>query len=191
MDKFTKIQKKENIEQKITKDVLYEKDWLKIKEKDNSMYLEESDSVCIIPFFIEQNRFFLRQELVPSYKVKDNANFHLTCISGTIEENEGVEACIKRELMEEAGIALKENYKVIILDSLFKSKTCSSKFIYAILPISEYEYTTVPIKGDGSTLEKKSKTVAIDVKNINRLQISDTITKLLIFELKKYLNIYE
>jgi len=189
MDKFTKIQNKELTEDKIDKNILFENDWLKIKDIDSYVYLEESDNVCIIPFFIEQNRFFLRQEIVPSYKVKDNANFHLTCISGTIEKDENIEDCIKRELIEEAGISLKENYKVIVLDSLFKSKTCSSKFIYAILPISEYEYTTVPIKGDGSILEKKSKTIAVDVKNINRLQISDTITKLLIFELKKYLNI--
>ena len=133
MDKFTKMKETKNVEKK---EILFQNDWLKIKEKDDYVFLEESDSVCVIPFFIEKNRFYLRQEIITPFKVKDNADFHMTCISGTVEENESHDECIRRELTEEAGIVLRDSYKINIIDSLYKSKTGNSKFIYAILPIS-------------------------------------------------------
>ena len=40
MDKFTKIQKKESTEQEKSKDVLFENDWLKIKEDIILAYLK-------------------------------------------------------------------------------------------------------------------------------------------------------
>lgn len=191
MEKFTKIQNIEKTQAKKEKDVLFKNDWLEIKDKDGYVYLEEADNVCIIPYFIEKNIFYLRQEVIPSYKVKDNSDYHLTCISGTIEKEESPSEAIRRELMEEAGIVLKPSYKITVIDSVYKSKTCSSSFIYTLIPLNEYEYDIIPIKGDGSKLEKKSKTIAIDIKSINKLSPSDTITKLLLFELKKYANIFE
>ena len=128
-------------------------------------------------------------EVVPPYNYRDDAEYHLTCISGTVEDGESLESCIRRELQEEAGILVRDNIKIEIHDSLYKSKTQSSKFHLCILPLSLYEYDEVLATGDGSETESLSKTVAIDIKDINRLFPSDIVTRLLLNDVKKYMNI--
>jgi hypothetical protein len=51
------------------------------------------------------------------------------------------------------------------------------------------DYHEVLIKGDGSSAEKKSKTVKVDIKYINSIFVSDLITKFMLEEFKKYLNL--
>ena len=55
--------------------------------------------------------------------------------------------------------------------------------------ITAVEYDETIAKGDGSKIEDLSKTVNVDVKSLKNLTPSDTVTKLLIEEGKKYLNI--
>ena len=190
MDKFTKIKKEEGKEAKKRKDsILFEKDYLKVIEKDKWLYIEESDSVCVLPILVEENKVLLRMEVIPPFQSIDGRDHHLTCISGTIEKGEKPEECLVRELEEEAGIVLRDGVVIEIFDVLFKSKTGSSRFHLCILPLSIYQYDETIAKGDGSKIEDLSKTVNVDVKSLKNLTPSDTVTKLLIEEGKKYLNI--
>jgi len=189
MDKFTKIKKNKDKEDKKGDPILFKKDYLTVRSSDNWIYTEESDSVCVIPILIEENKVLLRMEVIPPFQSVDGREHHLTCISGTIEEGESAEECLVRELEEEAGIILRDNVVVEIFDVLYKSKSGSSRFHLCVLPISIYQYDETIAKGDGSNIEKISKTVKVSSGNLNNLSPSDIVTKLLIGEVKKYLNI--
>lgn len=190
MDKFSKIKKEEGIEKKKNKNnILFEHDYMKVISKDKWVYIEESDSICVLPILIEENKVLLRMEVIPPFQSVDGRQHHLTCISGTIEEGEKVEECLIRELEEEAGIVLREGVVIDIFDVLYKSKSGSSRFHLCILPLSTYQFDEVISKGDGSKIEDLSKTVSVNIQNIKNLAPSDIVTKLLILEGKKYLNI--
>ena len=59
----------------------------------------------------------------------------------------------------------------------------------AILPLTEADYHEVEIRGDGSLVEKKSKTAFIEVKWVKSLLPSDIITDYMLMKFKNYLNI--
>lgn len=189
MDKYTKILKKESKEKNNTPEYLFNTKYIKIKQVEDWTVLIEDDSICVIPILVNENKILLRTEYIPSYKERDGSDYHLTCISGTVEKFEDYDETIRRELVEEAGIKLNDSYKISNITSVFKSKTGSSKFHYCILPLFKNEYTEVVATTDGSRTEALSKTVMVDAQNINRLNVSDTITKLLLFEAMTYLNI--
>ncbi len=190
MDKFTKIKKEEGKEAKKREDsIIFQKDYLKVIDKDNWLYIEESDSVCVLPILIEQNKVLLRMEIIPPFQSVDGREHHLTCISGTLEKDETAEECLIRELEEEAGIVLRDGVVIEIFDVLYKSKSASSRFHLCILPLSVYQFDETIAKGDGSKIEKLSKTVNVSATNLKNLEPSDIVTKLLIGEAKKYLSI--
>lgn len=188
MEKFTK-QKKSKPKPKSKDKLLYDAESMEIVSYKGWNFVKEPDSVCIVPLVVEENKMYLRMEVIPPYQLKDDQDFHLTCISGTIEEGESPEKCVIRELEEEAGMVLKDNVKIEFFDVLYKSKSQSSRFHLSILPLNIYDFDEVVAKGDGSDTEKLSRTVEVDMKNINRLFPSDIVTKLLLEEVKKYMNI--
>ena len=187
MDKFTKMNKRKPVKEK--NELLYDGGHMKVMQIDNWSYIEEPDSICVLPIIIEDNQILVRMEVVPSFQVKDNKEFHLTCIAGTIEKGEDPKDCLVRELEEEAGIVLKDNVVIEFFDILYKSKSQSSRFHLCILPLNIYSFDEVVARGDGSKLEKMSKTVRVNIKSIKSLFPSDIVTKLLLEEGKKYLNL--
>lgn len=187
MDKFSKLKK----EKKVKKEdkLLHDLEYMKIYSRKGWVYVKEPDNICVLPYIIEDDEIILRMEVVPSYQTRDKQDYHLTCVSGTIEEGEDPKICLIRELEEEAGIRLNENVDIEFFDVLYKSKSQSSKFYVCLLPLHIYEFVEVAANGDGSTIEKNSKTVKVSINNIDNLFPSDTVTKLLIGECKKYLEI--
>jgi len=186
MEKFSKLNKKKP---KKENNVLFDAESMRIVKKGGWNFIEESDSICVLPIIIEKNEILLRMEVIPSYQSRDSQEYHLTCISGTLEEGEDPQECLIRELEEEAGIVLKDNVTIEFFDLLYKSKSGSSKFYLSILPLNIYSFDEVLAKGDGSKTEELSKTVRVNIKNIKNLFPSDVVTKLLLEEGKKYLNI--
>jgi len=186
MDKFSKIKEEEV---KSEKDVLYSDDYMSIVRFEDWSVLEEPDLVICVPIIIEYNQFIIRQEYIPSYKLSEGKEFHITVLSGTIDENETPEQALKRELEEEAGIVLRDNFEFNFESPIFKSKTSSSKYHICILPLSESDYHEVSPTGDGSASEKVSKSVKVNIKHINSIIPSDTITQLMIYKVKEYLNV--
>jgi len=184
MDKFSKVKEENREEEKI----LFDDKYTKLVSYEGWTVLEESDTVVCIPFLIEYNQFIIRQEYIPSFKKVEGKDFYITVVAGSIEDNETPEEALKRELEEEAGIVVRDNFNFEFERTLFKSKTGSSKYHYCIVPLTESDYHEVIAKGDGSKAEEMSKSVKVNVKNINNIIPSDTITKLMLDSLKKYLN---
>ena len=187
MDKFSKINKVTKVED--VDNVLYSNDHMKLIDIDEWTAIVEPDSVVCIPYLIEQNQFLLRKEWIPSYKYVDGHDFHLTVISGSVEEGESIEVALIREIEEEAGLVLRGNVKLEFEKPLFVSKSSVAKYNICILPLSEKDYDEVAIKGDGSKFEDQSKTVKLDAKYISNVDASDLITEYMLIKLKTYLNV--
>jgi 8-oxo-dGTP pyrophosphatase MutT (NUDIX family) len=95
---------------------------------------------------------------------------------------------IVRELEEEAGIVLREDFKLEEMKPLFMTKGTANKYYPYILTLTERDYHEVIAKGDGSKAEDISKSVKVDVKYIKSLNPSDLITDYMLMKIKEYLN---
>ena len=168
MKKFTNIRPEE--EKKFVKDdVLYNDEFLKIIKYEDWSVLTGKDAVICIPYLIELNQVIIRQEYVPSFKYS--------------------EVALLRELQEEAGIVLRDNFQIEFDKPLYLGKFTSMKFHPCILPLNENDYHEIMIKGDGTRAEKLSKTAKIDVKYLSSLNPSDITTEYMLMKFKEYLNL--
>lgn len=141
MDKFSKLGKKKKV--KSENKLLHDLEYMKIYSRNGWIYVEEPDNVCVLPIIIEDDQIYVRMEVIPSFQARDKQDFHLTCISGTIEDEEDPMVCLIRELEEEAGIRLNDNIEIEFFDVLYKSKSQSSKFHLCLLPLHIYEFQEV------------------------------------------------
>jgi len=188
MDKFSKL-KSEDYQKPKKNETIFSNDYIKVVEFEDWSVITGRDGVLCIPYLIEQNKFIIRQEYIPSYKFVDGQEYHLACVGGGIEEGESPEEAILREIQEEAGLVIKEDLKIDFEAPLFLHKSSSMKIFPCIIPLTENDYYEIPIKGDGSKIEKMSKTVAVDVKNLNALRPSDIQTQFMLEKFKRFLNL--
>ncbi len=187
MQKFSKMKPLNEFEEKSDK-ILYD-GYVKVIDFEDWSVIKDRDGVCCIPYLIETNQIILRYEYVPTFKYIDGQDYYLTLICGGIEEGETNDTAMRRELEEEAGIVLRDDYEFDeVLDPLFISKAVANKYHPYIIPLNEKDYHEVVPKGDGSEEENKSKSVKIDVKYIDSLKPSDLITSYMLLKLKEYLN---
>lgn len=189
MDKFSKLKPK-NVFDDSKEKTLFSKDNLKVIKVEDWNVVKEKDTVVCIPYLIETNQIILRYEYIPSFKYIDGQEYHVTVIAGSIEVGETTERALLRELEEEAGIVLREDFKLEDMKPLFVSKGSLNKYHPYILTLNERDYHEVIAKGDGSRAEKMSKSVKVDVKYINSLNTSDLITDYMLMKLKEHLNLY-
>ena len=188
MDKFSNIKPKDNSKSNNKEKLLYDAEYLKIVDFEDYKVLKEKDMVVCIPYLIEENKVILRHEYIPSYKLADGQEYHITIISGGIETGETPEKALFRELEEEAGIIVRPEFKPEALKPLFISKTTCNKFYPYLLVLTEPDYHEVIAKGDGSKLEKMSKCVKVDIKYLKGVNASDLITEYMLDKIKKYIN---
>jgi 8-oxo-dGTP pyrophosphatase MutT (NUDIX family) len=187
MEKFTKLKPKtEFTEDK--EDILFSNKYMKVINYEDWTVIKESDFVVCIPYLIDSNQIILRHEYIPTFKMVDGQEFHITILSGGIEQGETPERAILRELEEEAGIVVEPDYKIEFMKPLFVSKGNASKYYPCIIQLTERQYHEVIAKGDGSVAEKKSQSVKVDVKYLNSINASEVITEYMILKLKEYLN---
>lgn len=186
MDKFSNLGKKKK---KKKDNILFDNKYIKLIDYEGWSIVEEKDLVVCIPYLIESNQFIIRYEYIPTYKYREGQEYHITVLSGGIEEGESTEEAIYRELEEEAGIVIKEGYVLDELKPLFINKGHTNKYYGYIVPLNERDYDEVVALGDGSKAESKSKSVKVDAKFIDSLNTSDLITDYMILKLKEYLNI--
>lgn len=170
-------------------EILYDDDYLKIIKYEDWSVISERDLVVCIPYLIETNQFIMRHEYIPSFKYADGQEYHITIVCGGIEKGESPKTALTRELEEEAGIVLSENFNIEFMEPLFMTKGHSNKYHPCILTLTESDYHEVIAKGDGSKVEKLSKSAKIDIKYINSINTSDLISAYLIEKFKVYLNI--
>lgn len=188
MKKFTNLKPEEKTRQK-KEDILYSNDQYKIINYEDWSIMTGKDGVVCIPYLIELNQFIIRKEYIPSFKYVDGNDFHLALVGGGIEIGEDPETAMLRELQEEAGIVLRDNYKIELDKPLYMGKHCAIKIHTCILPLTENDYHEVVIKGDGSKVEKMSQTAKIDIKYLSSLNASDVLTEYMLMKFKDYLNL--
>ena len=188
MEKFSKLKTKDEFAEG-NEEVLYKDNHFQVVKFEDWSILKERDAVVCIPFLIETNQVVLRYEYVPTFKYTDGQEYHLTLVCGGIEAGETPDSALLRELEEEAGIVLREDYQLEALRPLFINKASANKYYPYLLPLSERDYHEVVAKGDGSKEEEMSKAVKVDVKYLSSLSPSDLITDYMILKLKEYLNL--
>ena len=189
MKQFSKIRPTK--EKELAEEVLFNNDHFSIVKYEDWSILKTGDSIVCIPILIETNQIILRYEYIPTFKYVTGQEYHLTLIAGTIEKGEDPKTCLVRELEEEAGIVLREDFQIEEeLKPLFISKGHSNRYYPFILPLNERDYHEILASGDGSEAEKKSKSVKVDVKYINSVNSSDLITDYMLMKLKEYLSMW-
>ena len=188
MQRFSNIKPQE--EKKFVKDdVLYKDDYLNIIKYEDWSVLTGKDCVLCIPYLTELNKFIIRQEYIPPFKYDNGQELHLACVGGAIEQGESPEVALIRELQEEAGIVLRDNFKIEFDKPLYLGKFTSMKIYPAIIPLSESDYHEIVIKGDGTRSESLSQTAKIDTKYLSTLNPSDIVTEYMLMKLKSFLNL--
>lgn len=189
MEKFSNIKPKNEFDDSKDK-VIFSKNRIKIIEFEDWTIIKEKDGAVCIPYLVESNQIILRREYIPTYKYVDGQEYHVSLVGGTIEEGEDPKKAMIRELEEEAGIVLREDYTIEEeLKPLFICKGLANKIYAYILPLSERDYHEVIPKGDGSDVEKKSNSVKVDIKYLSSINTSDILTDYMLLKMKEYLNL--
>ena len=188
MDKFSSMRSKTNKDQK-KEDVIFSKGKLKVISYEDWNIIKHTDSIICIPILIETNQIILRYEYIPTFKYVDGQEYHVTLVAGGIEEGEDPKTALLRELEEEAGIVVREDYEIEDMKPLYSSKGSVNKMYPFILPLNERDYKEVMAKGDGSKAESLSKAVKVDIKYIDQINSSDMMTEYMLLKVKEYLNI--
>jgi 8-oxo-dGTP pyrophosphatase MutT (NUDIX family) len=183
MEKFTKMKAKTNDNDEAD-DVKYDDGYIKVISYEDWSLVSESDVVVCIIYLVDLNQIVVRQEYIPTFKYRDGQEYHLTLVSGTMEEGETPEETLFREIQEEAGIVIRDDFNIEFMKPLFATKGNLSKYHPAIIQLTERDYTEVVASGDGSEAEQKSKSVKLDVKYLNSLSPSDLITDYMLIKIK-------
>ena len=195
MEKFTKVKKtQEKYAQQEDDSIVYD-GYIKVKKEGEWEYVIENDCVVCLIHIKDEGYILMRSEPVPpwSYKYKNQvqklSGKFLTVVSGTIEEGETPQACLRRELYEEAGLVLNEFYQFDIEPPVFMTKGGTAHYHCCLLELNYNDYKMVAAPGDGSKTENLSKTVKISLGDIDEIRSNDMISKYLISKLKNENNL--
>jgi len=168
---------------------LYEDPHLKVIKYEDWSIIKQKDYVVCIPYLIETNQFVMRYEYIPTFKYVDGQEYHVTLIGGGVETGEDHNTSIIRELEEEAGIVLREDFQLEAMKPMFISKSSSNKVHPYIIPLHERDYHEIQVRGDGTKHEAMSKSVKIDTKFLASIVSSDIVTEYMLIKLKEYMNL--
>jgi hypothetical protein len=185
MDKFSHIKKKNNVDKEEKCEILYQDDDFKILNYKKLNILKEENIVCVLPYFIEMNKIMLKYEKNKYYEYSDGIGDSLSIFTKEIKEIDTIEKAIRKELEEESGIILRDDYEFEELNTLYKSKTSTCICYMYLIPLNERDYQeSIPL-----VMDKDNKPIKIDVKYIDKIKISDLLTGYMMLKMKEYLNV--
>lgn len=188
MKKFTTMDRA--VPSKKEVEPLYKDDYLKITEFEDWKIIDQPDVVVVaIIYLMDEGVFILRHEYIPTFKFKEGQDYHLTLVGGGIEKGETPEKALFREIEEEAGIVIRDDFKLEFMKPLYLMKGSTCQVHPSLIVLNNGDYHEILAKGDGSKIEKISKSVKIDQKYITKVNCSDLITQYMLDQLKKYLNV--
>lgn len=127
MDKFSKLDKRDFKPRQKKEDVLFKNEWVKLINYEDYTTLVQKDCVLAVPVLIDSNQLIIRKEYIPSYKYKTGQEYHLSFVGGSIEIGETPEEALLRELQEEAGLVIRDNFKIEFEKPLFMFKGTSNQ----------------------------------------------------------------
>lgn len=188
MEKFSKLKPKAEFDDSKDKEV-FSKGALKVIEFEDWNIVKTKDCIICIPILIESNQVVLRHEYIPTFKYVDGQEYHATIVAGGIEPGEDPKTALFRELEEEAGIVVRDDFEVEALKPLFLTKGSANKAYPFILALNERDYHEVMAKGDGSKAESLSKAVKVDIKYLDSVNFSDMASAYMAMKAKEYLNL--
>ena len=189
MEKFSRMGRAAKQAGRSKDQVLFSNDFVKVIDYEDYTTVVQNDCAICVPVLIERNQVVVRQEYIPSYKHKTGQEYHLSFVGGGIEQGETPEEALLRELQEEAGLVLRDGYKVEFERPLFLGKLTDSQYHIAILFLTESDYHEVRPTTDGTKFEKMSQTVKVDLRNVESLVASDVITEYMLLKLRQAMNI--
>lgn len=188
MDKFSSLKSKDKFKEK-KENVLYKDEHIKLIRYEDWSILDNKDCVMCIPYLIETNEIILRHEYIPTYKFSEGQEYHITLVAGGIETGETPDVSILRELEEEAGIVLREDFKLEMSKPFYLTKGSTCRMHPYIIPLSERDFHEVVAKGDGTKAESLSKAFRLDAKKIDQVNCSDLPTQYMLMLMKEYLKV--
>ena len=188
MKRFSKLKPKSEFDENKDQE-LFSKGALKVIDFEDWSIIKTKDCIICIPILIETNQVVLRYEYIPTFKYVDGQEYHATIVAGGIEVGENPKAALLRELEEEAGIVLREDYPIEEMKPFFLTKGSANKAYPFILPLNERDYEEVLAKGDGSKAESLSKAVKVDIKYLDSVNFSDMPSAYMVMKAKEYLNL--
>jgi len=189
MEKFSKLRPKNEFDDSKDKEI-FSNGELKIIEFEDWSLIKTKDCIICIPILIETNQVILRHEYIPTFKYVDGQEYHATIVAGGIEPGEDTKTALLRELEEEAGIVLRDDYNEFEeLKPLFLTKGSVNKAYPFLIPLNERDYQEVVAKGDGSKAESLSKAVKVDIKYLDSVNFSDIAASYMAMKAKEYLNL--
>ncbi len=187
MIKFSKIQK--GIKEKVPKhNILYDNKYLKVIDYEGWSILQERDLCVGIIYFIDQNKFLLRYEYIPTFKYVEGSEYFITILSGGIEDGESPKEAFLREIEEEAGIIIDGNYTLEEFKPLYINKGHTNKYFPFILILTDNSFSENIPKGDGSVAEEKSRCIVLEINKLDYIETNDLITDYMLLKFKEYLN---
>lgn len=160
--------------QKAKPKVLFESEHIKVLDIWGYKAIQENDMVVCLPYLVEKNTILLKYEDISSYEyIEPLYEKWVVTMSHIINTDEEPIDALKKGLLEEFGIELKDNITPEILQPIFITKGNTARYHICILPLMEHNYEQLEATEDKGI----SQLVGLSIKDINNVIIYDMITR--------------
>ena len=167
---------------------MYDAGQLKVIDVAGSIAVQEPDVVVCIPYLTEKNSILLKYENVPAFElVKPEIDKYVNAVAISIDNGETPKDALRRGLLAEFGLQLKDAHSPEILTPIFIKKNNTSRYHVCILPLMSYDYEQVQPNDE---LTMKSSNLVLNINELSNVIIYDLITRYAIDLFKKEYSLF-